>query len=276
LQTGELRFSLGNFSSVYNPSVSPNSQILAASREDNTVKLWDLSTGELLNTLSGTDSYGKNMIGWAADGNVITKDSKIESVRLWNSKTGEKIGAFGAPDADFGRVESISTSADGNTLVIGYENGAIRTWDLPSKKMLIVIKNPDGYVSTRTQISADRRILVSRSQTNQLTLWNLLKPGSLTQEIVTHELLEGSDEDSSSLTIDSFAFNQEQNLLVCGLGDGTLKLWDLRTGELLRIVVAHAEEVESVVFGPDGKTLITASRDKTVKIWQLDQLTKGK
>ena len=56
--------------------------------------------------------------------------------------------------------------------------------------------------------------------------------------------------------------------------DSTVKVWDSRTGELLRSFRGHTALVSSVAFSPDGKRLYSGSRDHTVKVWNLTQLSE--
>ncbi|HEY9874143.1 MAG TPA: hypothetical protein V6D12_11940, partial [Candidatus Obscuribacterales bacterium] len=50
--------------------------------------------------------------------------------------------------------------------------------------------------------------------------------------------------------------------------DKTIKLWDLRTGQLLR-TMGHCHSVVAVAFSSDGQTLVSGSEDTTIKIWDL-------
>jgi WD40 repeat protein len=49
-----------------------------------------------------------------------------------------------------------------------------------------------------------------------------------------------------------------------------IRLWNPRSGELLRTLTGHSGEVKSVAISPDGQTLVSGSADKTIKIWRLD------
>jgi glucose repression regulatory protein TUP1 len=48
-----------------------------------------------------------------------------------------------------------------------------------------------------------------------------------------------------------------------------IRIWDLQTGHLLERFVGHSNSVYSVSFSPNGKSLVSGSLDKTLKVWDL-------
>jgi len=66
----------------------------------------------------------------------------------------------------------------------------------------------------------------------------------------------------------SLAFEPAGRLLASGSDDGTVKLWDLHTGELLRTLSPRAKGVFSVAFDTAGRTLAGGAQNGEVKLWE--------
>ncbi len=52
---------------------------------------------------------------------------------------------------------------------------------------------------------------------------------------------------------------------------GTIKVWNITTGELIHTIKAHSSWVRSLAISPDGQTLASSSNDKTIRLWNLSQ-----
>lgn len=67
------------------------------------------------------------------------------------------------------------------------------------------------------------------------------------------------------------AFAPDSQVLATAGGDGTVKLWQIRTGTVLAVLRHGPERANSLAFARDGRTLATAGFNKTVKLWNLTE-----
>ena len=67
--------------------------------------------------------------------------------------------------------------------------------------------------------------------------------------------------------VTSIAISPDGQSLATGSEDGTIRIMDLRTRELIR-VLKDAGKVQSVSFSPDSRTIASTSEDGKIMVWQ--------
>jgi WD40 repeat protein len=71
-----------------------------------------------------------------------------------------------------------------------------------------------------------------------------------------------------SKTVISVAFSPDGTILASGSFDKTVRLWKVRTGELVR-TITNNHMVNAVAFSPDGQTLAVGADEPVVKLWKV-------
>ncbi|MFM8004508.1 MAG: WD40 repeat domain-containing protein, partial [Dolichospermum sp.] len=60
-------------------------------------------------------------------------------------------------------------------------------------------------------------------------------------------------------SVDAIALTPDGKTVIAGSGDGTIKVWDLETGEIEFTLEGHNNSVNAIAVTPDGKTVISGS-----------------
>lgn len=154
-------------------------------------------------------------------------------------------------------VWTVTISPDGHTLVSGSGDKTIKIWDLDSGQLqrtlsedtaevLSVALSPDGQTLTSGSYATDKAIKIWQLNTD--------KPRPTL---------------GMASNVWSVALSPDGQTVASSSGDGSIKIWNLHTGALLRTLIGHTDTVWSVAISPDGQTLVSGSKDKTIKIWNL-------
>ena len=235
-------------------SFSPDGKTLASGSGDNTIKLWDVTTGKEIRTLNGLRSPVTS-VSFSPDGTILVSGCSNNTITFWDVTTGEEIGTPLKWHSD--SVWSVSFSPDGKTLASGSDDNTIKLLALPSLKEIGTLKGHSSGVKS-VSFSPDGKTLASGSGDNTIKLWDL----TTGQEIST---LKGHSD-----LVWSVSFSPDGKTLASGSSDNTIKLWDVITSEQeARNLKGHINSVTSISFSPNGKTLASGSWDKSIKFWDV-------
>jgi WD40 repeat protein len=142
-------------------------------------------------------------------------------------------------------------------------DGTVRIWDVAAGRLIRTLEGHTGGVH-RAAFSPDGRLLAAAGMGRVIKIWDTRSWGEL--------------DERPDLTgcIHSVVFHPNNRpVLAWGSTDGTIKLWDSATRQIISILHGHASWVESVAFTPDGKWIASASLDGTVKLWRVPPLPKA-
>jgi hypothetical protein len=162
------------------------------------------------------------------------------------------------------RNSSLAFSSDGKRLASGSKVWEAQTGqELPSLKGSGIM-SPDG--KRRASFTWDRTtenitVKVWEAQTGQELLTFKGHSGEVSARVTFSP-------DGKRLAFGSGTWDRARSAYV----NGTVKVWDAQTGQELLTCKGHDDQVNSVVFSPDGHWLASGSKDGTVKIWDATPL----
>ncbi|TVQ07535.1 MAG: hypothetical protein EA368_14015 [Leptolyngbya sp. DLM2.Bin27] len=266
--------------------------VLVSGSLDDTLRIWNWHTGELLHSLKGhtrgvndvaIDLRGQFCISCGDDAtvkvwqlgdgtlrhtlkghfkdvtaialgssNLLASASEDGTLKLWNLLQGSLIKTL---TGSAGMLKAVALAETQQRLVSGGLDNTVRLWDLQAGTALKVLS---GHTNTVNQvaISGDGRLIASASKDRTVRLWDLAA-GTLLHTLQGH-----------TQEVNTVAFFPDSRQLVSGSSDGTLRLWSPDSGKLKETIQAHVNPVHQVAVQAGGKIVASASADKTIKLWQ--------
>ncbi len=70
-------------------------------------------------------------------------------------------------------------------------------------------------------------------------------------------------------TVNSVALSPDNQTIVSGSNDRTIKVWDLQSGKLIHSLSSHSSSVYSVGISKDSQTIVSGNQDGAVRVWSL-------
>lgn len=235
---------------VFCVAFSPDGSRIVIGSADNTLKVWDVSTGQQMLSLKG-HTLLVSSAAFSPDGDRIVSGSWDNTLKVWDASTGQELFTLKGHTS---RVTTAAFSPDGSRIASGSDDSTLKLWDALTGQELLTLKGHTDRV-TSVALSADGARIASASWDKTLRVWD----ASTGQETLTLKGHTGG--------VVSVAFSPDDSLIVSGSDDKTLRLWDALTGQEVLTLKGHTERVYSVAFSPDGGQIVSGSGDATVKIW---------
>ena len=286
---------------------SPDDSLFLTGGELDGVKLWDAATGSLRRTIN-CEARRVLTAMFSPDGHTLAIGVRGGITSLWNADNGERLVSFDRDQARSGRFDP-----SGERFAIGI-HGAAKLWSISQKKFLwsTQLKNadkasddvaavdfsPDGQrllVAVRGETAyqldtRDGRIIaqITEPSVSPINVIRFDKDGKnavLGADSGVAMVWRLSDGKSRVMRghageVRSAEFSPDNNFVLTSGVDGTARIWDASTGDLLDTIAEHASQMpqvpfEAADFSADGAWVLTGSVDGTIRLWAFNEESRN-
>ncbi|MEO8612652.1 MAG: hypothetical protein ABI690_32460 [Chloroflexota bacterium] len=239
----------GHADSILSVAYSPDGTMLVSGSQDQTVRIWDVATGESLKNIAVDSGYPRSRVIFSPDGKTIAQ-SNFGPLRMWDVATGNEITTIQATGGDVG-VNFSAFSPDGTLLATAGGDHIVQLWDVASGSLVASL---NGHVASVVAVafSPDGKILASGADDKLVDLW----------DVETHHILQ--DLEGNVNPVSSVAFSPDGSVIASASRD--VRLWNVATGEVLATLPSLIG-FSNVAFSPDGKLLAFSNADDAIELW---------
>ncbi|HEX4301011.1 MAG TPA: TIR domain-containing protein [Gammaproteobacteria bacterium] len=250
----------------FNPDMTRDGKRMTAAGGAGDADIWDVDSGRHLLSI-GEPGHMELWSRFSPDGRYVAVGSKRDTldqdtvIRVLDAHTGATVTSLNFKDSFL--VGALFDADSKRLLTRSERGGEVQIWDPASGKLQLTLKGRGGHIK-HAGFSPDGRSIVGVDADHSLSLWDS-RDGRLVAQLTGHRADVGN-----------FAFSPDSRRLASSSDDKSVRVWDTHDGRLLYTIAAknrddyeggHDDAVKVVIFSPDGKRLLTGSKDKTVRVW---------
>jgi WD40 repeat protein/tetratricopeptide (TPR) repeat protein len=157
-----------------------------------------------------------------------------------------------------GAVTAVAITPDGKRVITGSEDRAARVWDAETGAVIAELKGHDGAV-TAVALTPDGRV-VTASEDDTARIWEASSGSPLAE-------LKGHAAGVTALAV------MPDGRIVTGSDDRTARIWTA-SGAMAAEFKGHDGAITALAVMADGLRLVTAAKDKTVRVWDVRTRTE--
>ena len=286
----EIRCFQGHEGPVETVVISPDGSRIATGGWDQQCRVWDVQSGKTLNILKGCTNAVNSLA--LSPGGTEVATAGGHSVIVWDLKEGTpKLTLKAHTD----RINAVSYSQDGSRILTASSDRSVVTWNALTGTRETILEH--GAAATHAAYSPDMKLMAVAGLDGTAVVYDINSRMPV-QEIHEHwsglsciaftpdskRIVVASGDRSACMydiltgrqilrlphedEVRAIAIMADGTQLVTGCLNGELKVWDLHSGRMLRLMQAHQNGVTAVAANSRGDRVISAGADRLVRVWK--------
>jgi WD40 repeat protein len=239
-----------------------DNQHLISSSWDDTLHIWDLSTGKSSRwTNSGRIASSNSALdGQATTPLAVSPDNSLMASALWKDVILSKVLSSGDTahynlSAHKKEVTAVAFSPNQDFIVSGSKDTTVRIWNVSDQTQILDAMFGHSDEISSVAYSYNNKLVASGSKDKTICIWNA-KTGSLVKKLHS---------DSAVLAV---SFSPSGEYVVTGSSNNSIHIWDINAAVITsKSLHGHSAPVISVTFSTDGKFVMSGASDHVVCIW---------
>ncbi|OMJ95877.1 hypothetical protein SteCoe_600 [Stentor coeruleus] len=231
---------------------SPDNKLLASGSYDQSFIIWDIVEKKEL--WRNYTKFNINSLAFSPDGKILASASN--QIAFWNMADKTNLWLY---DMSYHKIYCISFSPDGRLFASASDDKTIKIFDVQKKKEK---NNFIGHIDSLAYVcfSPDSMFLASGDMDGGLKLWSIAEKKNIWSFRTVNRII-------------SMNFSIDGKFLVTGNANGDIRMWNLLLKKEEVFNALKNNDLEGILFTPDGKSLITGN-DWIIMMWNFKDYTE--
>ncbi len=222
---------------------------------------------ESLVAILGTSklNHRSGAVAWSPDGRMLGSVGYDGCLRLWDPDTGEQLKRFksdplwlnGGPG-----LISLAFEPAGKQVAAGLETNALRIWDIATGTQTALLKDDEPVLNIAWHPTQP---LLATGGEATARLWDL-STGKVVRSL---DPQDKSFQRKQSFGIVHVAFSPDGQHIIVGHPDGSVRFWNVATGDVTRTIKAHEGALQAIAIDVGRDRLATGGQEGKLRLWRL-------